>query len=64
MKSRGRSQKRGSHSENPRILIDTSVLIELYKVKRLEDYAGSAISMVTLFEFVRGIRSERKRVVS
>ncbi|WP_246454737.1 PIN domain-containing protein [Thermococcus camini] len=45
-------------------MIDTSVLIELYKVKRLEDYAGSAISMVTLFEFVRGIRSERKRVVS
>lgn len=43
-------------------MIDTSVLIELYKAKKLEDYAGSAISIVTLFEFVRGIRSERKRV--
>lgn len=43
-------------------MIDTSVLIELYKAKKLEHYAGSAISIVTLFEFVRGVRSERKRV--
>ena len=43
-------------------MIDTSVLIDLYKARKLEDYAGSAISVVTLFEFVRGIRSERKRV--
>ncbi|CAI1492888.1 Ribonuclease VapC1 [Thermococcus nautili] len=43
-------------------MIDTSVLIDLYKAKKLEEYAGSAISIVTLFEFVRGIPSERKRV--
>ena len=43
-------------------MIDTSVLIDLYRARKLEEYAGSAISIVTLFEFVRGIPSERKRV--
>ncbi len=61
MKSR-RSQKRGSHSGTSGILIDTSVLIDLYKKRKLEEYAGSAISVITLFEFTRGIRGEKKRV--
>jgi len=43
-------------------LIDTSVLIDLYKKRKLEEYAGSAISVITLFEFTRGIKGERKRV--
>ena len=43
-------------------MIDTSVLIDLYHDRKLEEYSGSAISIITLFEFVRGIRSERKRV--
>lgn len=61
MKSRG-SQKREFHSGISGILIDTSVLIDLYKKRKLEEYAGSAVSVITLFEFTRGIKGERKRV--
>ncbi|WP_048151246.1 type II toxin-antitoxin system VapC family toxin [Palaeococcus ferrophilus] len=43
-------------------MIDTSVLIEIYRERKLEEHAGSVISVITLFEFIRGIRSERKRV--
>ena len=60
MKSRG-SQKREFHSGISGILIDTSVLIDLYE-RKLEEYAGSAVSVITLFEFTRGIKGERKRV--
>lgn len=60
MKSRG-SQKRESHSGISGILIDTGVLIDLYE-RKLEEYAGSAVSVITLFEFTRGIKGERKRV--
>ncbi|ACS32602.1 Conserved hypothetical protein, C-term fragment [Thermococcus gammatolerans EJ3] len=53
MKSKGKSQRRGSRSGTSGILIDTSVLIDLYHDRKLEEYSGSAISIITLFEFVR-----------
>ncbi len=50
------------------LIIDTSALITWIKkgqAERLIEYSGAKISVVTLFEFLRGVKSERgfKRAV-
>ena len=44
-------------------MIDTSVLIEYYKKRRLEELGGNAISIITAIEFIRGISEEKQEKV-
>ena len=47
--------------EESKILIDTSVLIEYYKKRRLEELGRNAISIITAIEFIRGISEEKQK---
>ncbi len=64
-----KSRRSPSASKNTRnLIIDTSALITWVKkgqVEKLVEYSGAKISVVTLFEFLRGVRSEKgfKRAV-
>ena len=49
--------------EESKILIDTSVLIEYYKKRRLEELGENAISIITAIEFIRGISEEKQEKV-
>ncbi len=40
------------------ILVDTDILIDYFRKKRLEEIEGNAISVITLMEFLRGTRDE------
>ncbi len=41
------------------ILIDTDILIEYFKRKKLEEFIGNSISVVTLIEFLRGAKDPK-----
>jgi len=58
---RERSENLENLSDLESLIIDTSVLIEYSKVKRLELLDGSNISFVTLLEFLRYYKNERTR---
>jgi hypothetical protein len=60
MRLRGKAES----LENPLssgILIDTSILVEYSKRRHIEKLVGSNISVITLLEFLRYFKDERKR---
>jgi hypothetical protein len=59
-----RLREKAESLENPLssgILIDTSILVEYSKRRRIEKLIGSNISVITLLEFLRYFKDERKR---
>jgi len=42
-------------NSNSEILIDTCVIINYYKKRKIIEIEGNAISIITLLEFLRGI---------
>ena len=42
-------------------LLDTDVLIEILKENRVEELKDSCLSVITLIEFLRGIKNEKER---
>lgn len=61
-----KSKRSRSSSENlKKLIIDTSVLIDLIKKRKIEEllkYSGANISIITLFEFLRGIKTKQGRL--
>jgi len=55
--------KKKLEKEESKILVDTSVLIDYFKKRRLEELGGEAISIITAVEFIRGISEHKQEQV-
>ena len=48
-------------NSNSEILIDTCVIINYYKKRKIIEIEGNAISIITLLEFLRGIPDNKRK---
>ncbi|MEX2751623.1 MAG: type II toxin-antitoxin system VapC family toxin [Candidatus Freyarchaeota archaeon] len=61
MNSKRKPKASGRPSSSERVLVDTSVLVEYSKTKRLELLEDSFLSTISLIEFLRYYRVEETR---
>ncbi|MEM2144718.1 MAG: type II toxin-antitoxin system VapC family toxin [Candidatus Jordarchaeaceae archaeon] len=61
MSSKRKPKTSGSPSSSERVLVDTSVLVEYSRTKRLELLGNSYLSTISLIEFLRYYKVEERR---
>nr|MDO8079557.1 type II toxin-antitoxin system VapC family toxin [Candidatus Freyarchaeota archaeon] len=61
MNSKRKPKASGSPSSSERVLVDTSVLVEYSRNKKLELLGNSYLSAISLVEFLRYYRVEERR---